>query len=91
MTFDLGHLLQQHPEQRADLLNQLLAHVSPAMLTSLAGSIGEFTDNGAQPQLTPEQAEQITPAQAEEIAATAEQHDPGILERIGATRAPVDG
>lgn len=72
------------PSQRAGLLNQLLAHVSPAMLTSLAGGIGGFMNQGAQPQVTPQQAEQITPAQVEEIAATAEQHNPGIVERVGA-------
>ncbi|NGZ86231.1 hypothetical protein GW587_18475 [Duganella sp. SAP-35] len=71
------------PNQRAGLLNQLLAHVSPAMLTSLAGSVGSFLNQGSQPQVTPEQAEQITPAQVEEIAATAEQHNPGIVDRIG--------
>lgn len=72
------------PAQRVGLLNQLLTHVSPAMLTSLAGSIGDFLHQGAQPQLTAEQAEQITPAQVEEIAATAEQHNPAIVDRIGA-------
>ncbi|MES2742880.1 MAG: hypothetical protein V4754_18300 [Pseudomonadota bacterium] len=71
------------PNQRAGMLNQLLAHVSPAMLTSLAGSIGNFFSQGAQPQVTPEQAEQVTPAQVEEIAATAEQHNPGIVDRMG--------
>lgn len=69
--------------QRAGMLNQLLAHVSPAMLASLAGSVGNFFNQGAQPRLTPQQADQITPAQVEEIAATAEQQDPGIVDRIG--------
>lgn len=69
--------------QRAGLLNQLLAHVSPAMLTSLAGGIGNFFSPGSPPQVTPEQTEQITPAQVQEIAATAQQHDPGIVDKIG--------
>lgn len=69
--------------QRAGLLNQLLANVSPAMLASLAGSVGNFFQQGSQPQLTPEQAEQVTPAQVEEIAKTAEQHNPGIVDKIG--------
>lgn len=72
------------PTQRAGVLNQLLSHVSPAMLTSLAGSIGNFVNPGSQPQVTPQQAEQITPAQVEEIASTAEQHNPGIVDRVGA-------
>lgn len=71
------------PTQRAGVLNELLANVSPAMLTSLAGSIGNFLNQGSQPQITPQQAEQITPAQVEEIAATAEQHNPGIVDKLG--------
>jgi len=71
------------PTQRAGMLNQLLANVSPAMLAALAGSIGNLLGHGGQPQVTPEQAEQITPQQAEEIAATAEQHNPGIVDSIG--------
>ncbi len=71
------------PTQRAGMLNQLLAHVSPAMLSSLAGSIGNFLGQGSQPHVTPQQANAITPAQVEEIAATAEQHDPGIVDKMG--------
>lgn len=69
--------------QRAGMLNQLLAHVSPAMLASLAGTVGNFLSQGSQPRLTPQQADQITPAQVEEIAATAEQQDPGIVDQLG--------
>lgn len=71
------------PSQRAGMLNQLLAHVSPAMLASLAGSVGNFFSQGSRPQLTPQQADQITPAQVEEIAATAERHNPGIVDQMG--------
>lgn len=71
------------PQQRAGMLNQLLGNVSPAMLTALAGGIGNLFGQNGQPQVTPEQAEQITPAQVEEIATTAEQHNPGIVDRIG--------
>jgi hypothetical protein len=71
------------PTQRAGMLNQLLSHVSPAMLASLAGSIGNFLSQGSRPQVTPQQADALTPAQVEEIAATAEQHDPGIVDQMG--------
>jgi hypothetical protein len=71
------------PQQRAGMLNQLLANVSPAMLTALAGSIGGLFGQNGQPQVTAEQAEKITPAQVQEIATTAEQHNPGIVDRIG--------
>ncbi|TFW18004.1 hypothetical protein [Duganella callida] len=68
--------------QRAEIVNQLLNNVSPEMLTSLAGSIGEFLSPGGKPFVTADQAEQITPAQLEEIAATAEQHQPGIVDQL---------
>jgi hypothetical protein len=71
------------PQQRAGMLNQLLANVSPAMLAALAGGIGNVFGQNGQPQVTPEQAEKITPQQVEEIASTAEQHNPGIVDRIG--------
>jgi hypothetical protein len=53
------------------------------MLASLAGSIGNFLSHGSRPQVTPQQADALTPAQVEEIAATAEQHDPGIVDQMG--------
>lgn len=71
------------PQQRAGMLNQLLSNVNPAMLTALAGGIGNLFGQNGQPQVTPEQAEKLTPQQVEEIAATAEQHNPGIVDRIG--------
>ena len=70
-------------QQRAGMLNQLLSNVSPAMLSALAGSVGNLFGQNGQPQVTPEQAEQITPQQVQEIATTAEQHNPGIDDPIG--------
>ncbi|QGZ41153.1 hypothetical protein IP92_00065 [Pseudoduganella flava] len=70
-------------QQRAGMLNQLLSNVSPAMLSALAGNVGNLFGQNGQPQVTPEQAEQITPQQVQEIATTAEQHNPGIVDRIG--------
>jgi hypothetical protein len=71
-------------QQRAGMLNQLLAHVNPAMLSALAGTVGNLFGQNGQPQVTPEQAQNITPQQVEEIAHTAEQHNPGIVDHIGA-------
>lgn len=76
--------LRSDPQQRADLVNQLLSNVSPEMMTSLAASIGNFSDDGTHPHVTVEQVEQIAPAQVEEIAATAEQHNPGVAAMIQA-------
>lgn len=68
-------------EQRADIVNRLLSNVSHEMVVSLAASIGDFGDD-QHPRVTPEQTEQITPAQMEEIAATAEQHAPGVVNKV---------
>ena len=86
-TPPFGQLVSQlfgrsDPQLQTGLLNQLLDHVSPAMLTALAGSVGElFTENG-HAKLTPEQVAGITPPQVAEIAATAQQHNPGVIERV---------
>jgi hypothetical protein len=75
--------LLSNAEQRADIVNRLLANVSHEMVVSLAASIGDFGDD-QHPRVTPEQTGQITAAQMEEIAATAEQHTPGVVEKVTA-------
>jgi hypothetical protein len=76
--------LLSNPEQRAEILNQLLGNVSHEMVVSLAASIGDFGDD-QHPRVTPAQTEQITPAQVEEIAATAELHTPGVVDKVAAS------
>ena len=67
---------------RTELLNLLLDNVSPTMLSALAGSVGTlFTENG-HPHLSAEQIADITPPQVAEIAAVAQQHNAGVVERI---------
>jgi len=67
---------------RTELLNLLLDNVSPTMLSALAGSVGTlFTENG-HPHLSTEQITDITPPQVAEIAVVAQQHNPGIVERV---------
>ena len=88
MTVTSDHTISQlfllsNAAQRADIVNRLLGNVSHEMVASLAASIGDFGDD-QHPRVTPEQTEQITPAQMEEIAATAEQHTPGVVERVTA-------
>lgn len=69
------------PTQRAGMLNQILASVGPGVLASLGGMFGGA--NAAPAQVTPEQASQITPEQVRQIAEQAEQHNPGIIDRMG--------
>ncbi|HEY5801357.1 MAG TPA: hypothetical protein VIT92_14125 [Burkholderiaceae bacterium] len=76
--------------QRAGMLNQLLAGLSPALLQGLGGGLGSILGGlggafggGDRPHITPEQAEQLRPEDVEEIAARAEQQDPSIMDRMG--------
>lgn len=73
--------------QRAGMLNQLISGIGPGVLSSLAGGVlgnmfGNHNSNAA-PQITPEQAQQMSPQQVQEIAEQAQQHNPGIMDRMG--------
>jgi len=81
---------QSNPQQQAGVLNQLLRSIGPGVLAALGGGLlGRLSAPSSAPtaagvpQVTPDQAAQMTPAQVQEIAARAEQHDPGVLDRIG--------
>ena len=80
---------QSNPNQRAGMLNQLLSTLGPGVLASLgSGALGNlFGGNGnanaGAPQLTPQQVSTMTPEQVQEIASNAEQHNPGIVDRMG--------
>ncbi len=83
---------QANPNQQAGMLNQLLSSLGPAALASLAGGagggalsglLGQLTQGGgAAAAITPEQASQLTPQQVQQIASHAEQHSPGIIDKM---------
>ena len=74
-----GH---SNPEQRAGMLNQIIATLGPAAASALAGgTLGGMLAPG-QTQVTPDQASQLTPAQVSEIAAHAEQAHPNIVDEV---------
>ncbi len=85
----LGNLFgNSDSNQRAGMLNQLLGGIGPGVLSSIAGGVlGNIFGGGASqqaaPQITPDQASQMTPQQVQEIAQKAEQHNPGIVDRMG--------
>ena len=77
---------QSNPQQRAGVLNQMLGSIGPGVLATLGGGLlGRMLQpaGAAVPQLTPEQASALTPEQARDIATRAEQHDPGVIDKIG--------
>lgn len=81
----IGQLFQHSdPQQKAGVLNQLIAAVGPAMLSRIAGGMFAGAGNAATAApVSPTQASTVTPAQVEEIANHAEKADPGIADRIG--------
>lgn len=68
-----------NPDQRAGMLNQLIAGAGPGLLGKLGGLFG---GNGGG-KITPEQASQISEAQIKDIAEQAQKENPGILDRMG--------
>lgn len=74
------------PQQQAGVLNQLLGSIGPGVLSALGGGfLGKKSASApiTSSQITPQQASQVTAAQVQEIATQAEQHDPGVLDKIG--------
>lgn len=78
-------------QQRAGLLNTLIAAAGPTILSQvlsrgggggsgLAGLAGLLS--GGQTQITPEQAGQVSPEAVRELAAQAEQRDPSVIDQV---------
>ncbi|ALK99422.2 MULTISPECIES: hypothetical protein [unclassified Massilia] len=72
-----------NPDQRAGMLNQLIASLGPQLLSSVAGGALGNILGGGQNRVTPEQASQVSPDQVREIAAHAEQQNPGVVDQMG--------
>jgi hypothetical protein len=85
------------PQQQAGLLNMLLRHAGPAILSRITGGGGGgalgggggggLSDlinifKGGQQEVTPEQAQQIPPEAVQEMAQQAQKEDPSIIDRI---------
>jgi len=81
----LGSLFSQsNGEQKAGLLNQLMSSVPPGALQSLlgsgaAGGLASLLQSGSG-NISRQQAEQVSPEAVHELAATAEKHDPSIID-----------
>src|SRR5215475_4974232 len=81
----VGSLFSQSSgEQKAGLLNQLLASVGPSTLSQLAGGGALASLLGGAKQITPEQANQISPEAVQQIATHAEKSDPSIIDKASA-------
>ena len=76
---------QSNGDQKAGLLNQLMASMPPGAIQSLLGAgaasgpLASLLQSGSA-KITPEQAQQISPEAVQKLAASAEQHDPSIID-----------
>ena len=67
-------------EQKAGILNQLLAAIGPSVLSSgLLSGLSQYLGSGK--SVTPEQAEQVQPEAVQKLAKHAQQQDPSIIDR----------
>jgi hypothetical protein len=78
---------QGNPQQKAAMLTQLLGSLSPAVLAALnsSGALAGLQAQGAtagSDAITAEQVSQVTPDQVQVIASHAEQHSPGIIDKM---------
>jgi hypothetical protein len=73
---------QSNGEQKAGVLNQLIASVGPSALSQLAGGgmLASLLGGGTN-HITPEQAQNISPEVVQQIAAHAEKADPSIVDK----------
>lgn len=76
---------QSNGEQKAGMLNNLIASVGPGALAQLAGggALASLLGGGAT-QVTPAQAQNISPELVQQMAAHAEKVDPSIVDKASA-------
>jgi hypothetical protein len=84
----VGNLFSQsNPQQRADALNHLVQALGPAAATlGGAGILGRLLggDQGqGAPRISPEQVSEIPASEVAQLASRAEQHNPGVVDRVG--------
>ena len=73
---------QSTPQQKAGLLNQLIAALGPQLSQTIAaGGLGSLAGAVSRGSVSPRQASQVPPEQVEVLAQQAAQRDPSIMER----------
>src|SRR5262249_34577452 len=81
----VGHLFNQSSgDQKAGMLNQLIASVGPGALVQLAVGSALAGLLGGGNKLTPDQAQNISPELVQQMAMHAEKNDPSIIDKASA-------
>lgn len=77
--------IQGNAEQKAAMVNQLIAGLRPELWPSIANGVlaSLFQRNGGHANLTPDEVTQLSPEQVQEIATCAERESPGIVDKMG--------
>jgi hypothetical protein len=77
-----GLFAQSNPQQKAGLLNQIIAAVGPAGAAQLATStgLGGLAGMLSGGNVTPQQAQQVTPDQVQVLAQNAAKKNPSIVD-----------
>jgi hypothetical protein len=75
---------QSSGDQKAGILNQLLASAGPGILTQLVGGGALAGLLGQGGQITPEQAQTVSPEVVQQIATHAEKADSSIIDKASA-------
>jgi len=87
-TPDFGQMVSSlfagsNAQQQTGLLQQLARSLGPAVLANVAGGLfSRFHPDAGAPAAA--DAAAVSPDQVREMAAAAEQHDPSVMDRIGA-------
>jgi len=71
-------------DQKASMLNTLLAAGAPGVLSKLSSLVPGLTGGGT---ISPEQAQALPPEAVTQIAAQAEKHNPSILDKMSSVYA----
>ena len=80
----VGKLFSQSSgDQKAGILNQLLASAGPGVLAQLAGGATSLPGSAGQ-QITPDQAQAVSPEVVQQLATHAEKSDPSIVDKASA-------
>jgi len=83
----LGNLFgQSTPDQKAGLLNEIMRTLGPAAATAGGGIVARILGAGGAGPSTPitsAQAAQVSPSDLSTLAASAQQHDDSIVDRLG--------
>jgi len=69
-------------QQKAGMLNSLIAAAGPALMSGGAGALLSQLTGGGQRPITPQEAEQVSPEVVNQLATHAEKHDPSVVDQI---------